>query len=117
MDFYHSHEFSRIKVTTSKGWQRLAKLIGDEKKFTLDIDLDFFFTNGDKISKKSYRKDFDDIESTGRVRETPGIILPREAYGDEKIRKVVGKLNTEFRSIRKRVQTFLRGLATLYKRG
>ena len=42
MDFHHPHEFNRLKVSTVKGWQRLAKLIGSEKKFILDIDLDFF---------------------------------------------------------------------------
>ena len=98
MDFYQLHEFSRLKVSTSRGWKLLSNLIGDKSHFILDVDLDFFATNGDKFSKKEYQEDFGDIESTGRVHATPGITEPRAAYADSESRTVVRDLNTEFQA-------------------
>lgn len=117
MDFYQPHEFSRLKVTTADRWKRLSKAIGSESKFILDIDLDFFVTNGDAISKKEYQKDFGDLESTGRVHGVPGITIPRAAYEDDDSKQMIKDLNKEFRLIKKRVEVFLRGLAALKKKG
>jgi hypothetical protein len=117
MDFYQAHEFSRLKVTTTKGWERLSNAIGSKSKFILDIDLDFFVTNGDAFSKEEYQDDFGDLESTGRVHGVPGITVPRAAYEDAASQQLTKKLNKEFGLIKKRVQIFLRGLASLKKRG
>lgn len=116
MDFYQLHEFSRVKVATKSGWNKLAKLIQTEG-FILDIDLDFFVTNGDKFSKSAYMKDFGDLESTGRVHDIPSIVTPRAAYEDDDSQYIIRKLNEEFRLIEKRVKTFLHGLAMLKKAG
>jgi len=117
MDFYQPHEFSRLKVSTSREWKLLSNLIGDKSRFILDVDLDFFVTNGDKFSKKEYQEDFGDIESTGRVHAIPGITEPRAAYADSNSSVVVSDLNTEFGLVKKRVDVFLRGLAYLKKKG
>ena len=117
MDFYHAHAFSRVKMTTTKGWNKLARLI-QTPRFILDIDLDFFVTNGDKYSRKEYLANyFEDIESTGRVHTVPGITVPRAAYEDHESRKVSKKLNAEFKLIKKRVKSFLKGLALLKQKG
>lgn len=116
MDFYQLHEFSRVKVATKSGWNKLTKLIQTEG-FILDIDLDFFVTNGDKFSRSAYIKDFGDLESTGRVHDIPSIVTPRAAYEDEDSQYIIQKLNEEFRLIEKRVKIFLRGLAMLKKAG
>jgi len=117
MDFHHDFEFSRLKLASIKGWHRLAKLIGDEKKYILDIDLDFFVTNGGRHSRAAYQRDFGDLESTGRVHEVPGITAPRAAYEDTASRRVAYKLSKEFSTIEKRVKVFLQGVAYLKKKG
>lgn len=117
MRFYHPHEFSRLKVTNPKGWERLSKAIGHNNRFILDIDLDFFVTNGDSYSREEYKHDFGDIESTGRVHNNPGITVPRAAYEDNESQKVIKKLNKEFELIKKRVNIFLNGLKVLKRRG
>jgi hypothetical protein len=117
MDFYQSHKFSRLKVTTTNGWARLSKNIGSESKFILDIDLDFFVTNGDAYSTEEYKDDFGDLESTGRVHGVPGITVPRAAYEDDASQHLTNKLNKEFGLIKKRVKIFLDGLRLLKKRG
>jgi len=117
MSFYQPHEFSRLKVTNPKGWDRLSHAIGDNDRFILDIDLDFFVTNGDSYSKEEYKHDFGDIESTGRVHSTPGITAPRAAYEDKESQKVIKKLNKEFGLVKKRVNIFLTGLKVLKRRG
>lgn len=114
--FFHPHQLNRIKVASASAWKRLGNLI-NSNKFILDIDLDFFVTNGDKHSLASYQKDFDDIESTGRVHGMPGVLAPREAYGDDISKNYIRNLNKEIRMVRERVKIFLSGLATLKKMG
>ena len=110
--FYSFHHFDRVKSSTQKGWNKLSKKI-KKSTFILDIDLDFFVTNGDKISNKKYKEDYDDIESIGRVHEVPGIIIPRATYDDPYSKKVIKDLNKETKLIHKRIDIFLKGLKTL----
>ena len=117
MDFYKLHAFSRLKVATLKGWERLSKDIGTKSKFILDIDLDFFVTNGDAYSKEEYKVDFGDLESTGRTHGVPGVTVPRAAYEDDVSQQLTNKLNKEFGLIKKRVKIFLDGLRLLKKKG
>lgn len=116
--FVQEFLFERIKTHDKKGWDNLAKNIQD-KKFILDIDLDFFVTNGAKISNKEYIDiglDFD-IESTGRVHSIPGVFQPREAYADDEGYDTKKKLEKEWKMITKRVDIFLVGLDMLKKKG
>lgn len=114
--FFHPHRLNRLKVNTSSGWKQLANIINDSG-FILDIDLDFFVCNGDKHSLSSYMKDFDDLESDGRVHGMPGIVTPRESYSDENSKKYIRDLNKEMTAIIKRINIFLDGLITLKKLG
>lgn len=114
--FYHPHRLDRVKSYTKRGWTKLSKII-DDKKFILDIDLDFFVTNGDKISHKEYKNNFSDIESTGRVHGLPGIIIPRATYDDPHSKKIIKELNKEAKFIQKRVDKFIEGLSSLKDKG
>lgn len=114
--FFHTHRLNRLKVNTSSGWKKLATIINDSR-FVLDIDLDFFVCNGDKHSLSSYMKDFDDLESDGRIHGMPGIVTPRESYSDENSKKYIRNLNKEMTAIIKRINIFLDGLITLKKLG
>jgi len=114
--FYHPHRFNRVKSHSKGGWTKLSKIV-DEKKFILDIDLDFFVTNGDKISQKEYRDNFSDIESTGRVHGLPGILVPRATYDDPHSKEVIKALNKEAKLIHKRVNKFLEGLGSMKDKG
>lgn len=110
--FYFSHKLDRIKSYNQKGWNKLRKAI-DNNKFVLDIDLDFFVTNGDKVSRKEYKDNFNDIESTGRVHGLPGIVVPRTMYNDSYSIKIIKKLNKEVELIHERIEIFLKGLKKL----
>ena len=116
---YHPHMFYRLKLHNASGWRKLEKVLkkAEDKKFVLDVDLDFFVTNGDKISIKEYKETFDDIESTGRVHETPGITTPRETYGDQDSVDCNKDLLKELQLVKKRVEVFLEGLAMLKSKG
>tara|TARA_Y100000389_G_scaffold57644_1_gene53666 strand:+ start:354 stop:1550 length:1197 start_codon:yes stop_codon:yes gene_type:complete len=110
-NFYHPFIFNRIKLHKKSGWKKLNKVI--EKFFILDIDLDFFVSNGDKISLKEYKEDFNDVESHKRIHNTPGITIPREMYSDEYSIEIIKKLNQEEKIIRKRIKHFLENLEEL----
>lgn len=114
--FYHPHRLDRIKLATKSGWNKLEKLM-TTNDFILDIDLDFFVTNGDKASLTKYKKDFTDIESTGRVHGLPGMINPRTLYDDDKSRAFDKQLKAEVKLIKKRVEVFLNGLKMLKEKG
>jgi hypothetical protein len=114
--FYHPHRLNRMKLATKVGWNKLQKMMTTDK-FILDIDLDFFVTNGDKASLSKYKKDFTDLESTGRVHGLPGKINPRTLYDDDKSRAFDKELKAEVKLIKKRVEIFLNGLKMLKKNG
>jgi hypothetical protein len=110
--FYHPFHIERLRCFTASAWNKMGRLI-DNKKFILDIDLDFFACNGDKHSLASYKIDFDDLESTGRAHGLPGMVTPRAAYSDDVSVQKIKDLNKEMNMIRKRIDTFLSGLRTL----
>ena len=113
--FRHDHRFDRVKTWGKRGWNKLENII--EGKFILDVDLDFFVTNGDKVSMTEYKHNFNDIESYGRVHTTPGITTPRAVYDDPHSEKVIKLLNKEAKLIKKRVDKFLDGLRQLKNKG
>lgn len=125
--FQHPHRLDRLKLHDKQGWKKLGKMISGTSsgertsqrsaKFVLDIDLDFFVTNGDKISLTEYKKNFSDIESHSRVHDMPGVLMPRASYDDPKSIEIIKLLNKEVKIIRKRVDTFLDGLEYLSDHG
>lgn len=114
--FEHDIIFDRIKVFSISGWRKLGKSI-ESDRFILDIDLDFFVTNGDKYSKKEYMTEFWDMESTGRVHTNPGITMPRMVYSDDLSLSVAKELNKEWKKVVKRIDIFLNGLEYLKSNG
>jgi hypothetical protein len=114
--FYHPHRLNRMKLATNSSWNKLEQIM-TTNDFVLDIDLDFFVTNGGKASLATYKKDFTDLESTGRVHGLPGKITPRTLYDDEKSRKFNKQLKDEVKLIKKRVEIFLNGLKKLKENG
>lgn len=112
--FSHKFNFSRIHTHTKSSWKNNEKNI--KTTFILDIDLDYFVCNGDKYTKTKYKRDFGDIESTGRVHEIPGIIVPRSIYTDKNSASVIKRLNKEYKLIMGRINVFLDGLKYLHKR-
>lgn len=114
--FFHKHRFDRLKIADITGWKNLRKTIKGNK-FILDIDLDFFACNGDKRSLKSYKINFDDLESENRVHGVPGVTTPREVYSDPKSIQCIKDLNKEMKSITNRIKIFLKGLKYLKEQG
>lgn len=113
--FYHPMYFNRIKVDTLTKWVKLGNKIKDNF-FILDIDLDFFVSNGNKkTSISSYKKTFEDVKSTGRNSENYTMNSPRQMYSDDDSIKCIKELNKEYILIHKRVNIFLEGLLLLKK--
>ena len=101
--FFHPHRFDRLEVYGLRSWKKLIKKL-NYNRFILDIDLDFFVTNGDEYSEESYKEFFHDLESTGRVHEFPSMITPRQIFDDDYSHEVIKKLNKEAKVIIKRVK-------------
>lgn len=115
--FHHPLRLERLHVDTLSSWKRLGRLIKPSGKFILDIDLDFFVTNGDKTNLQEYRRSFPDIESEGRVHGLPGMRTPRSAYVDKESRHMILALKKEEDLIRRRIESFLLGLKKLRDEG
>lgn len=114
-NFYKPFILYRRHVYNMKGWKNLNKII--EKYYILDIDLDFFACEGEKISKKEYIKTFGDLCSIGRVSGYPKLINPRdERYNEDSI-KLNKLINKEIKLIKKRINNFINGLKYLKSNG
>lgn len=115
--FLHKFDFYRQHTDKLIYWKKLAEAIKPDKYFILDIDLDYFVTNGDKVTRAIYMKDFNDIESFKRTHIMPGVISPQELYEDVFAQKIKKMINLEVKAIDCRIKVFLRGLAYLKKQG
>ena len=113
----HKFKFHRLHTEKLNSWKKLAKMIKPNKHFVLDIDLDYFVTNGDKITKEEYKKYFNDLESFNRVHDYPGIRTPQDLYDDPKAVKIKKRLDKEIKEICKRIDVFLNGLKHLKNEG
>ena len=121
-DYYTRMRFDRQHIDTPEDWKILRKIIKPKRgkentltHFILDIDLDFFAANGDKISLDDYLENFDDVESYGRVHGLPGIYNPRKVYIDEI--ETTKALQKEEKHIKARIKRFLKGLTYLKRNG
>ena len=113
----HPFRLSRVHTHNISGWKKLYKALNGSKEFILDIDLDYFCCNGNKITKKYYMKTYEDVQSTGRVHGIPGIITPRSMYEDDEGIKYTKNLKDEAILIKKRVDMFFNGLKYLKSLG
>lgn len=110
-------ELNRIRATKVIGWKKVKKILNEGESFILNIDLDYFVTNGDKYKRSHYQKYFDDLESDLRVHGDPGIRMPREMYTDDKSLEHIKLLRRELKAIDKRIDVFIQGLRWLNERG
>lgn len=114
--FFHPIHLDRFHVDNTATWKKMISMINDTK-FILDIDLDFFVSNGDNCTKKSYVQNFDDLESHYRVHDFPGIRTPRNMHTDSYSQEVIHELNKEMKIIEKRIKSFMNGLKLLKSNG
>lgn len=122
-------QLNRIHIEKSAGWKKVKRTLDQRlktlkvkstpknRKFILNIDLDYFVTNGDKHSRDQYKQDFDDLQSSLRVHGLPGIRTPREMYTDRRSRAFAKRLDRERKAIDDRIVIFLLGLKNLKAHG
>lgn len=115
--FFHKFRYNRLHFDKVDTWKHMEKIMGKEKYFILDLDLDFFVCNGLKISKKEYMKNFQDIRSFYRTDGMPEIYNPRMQYQNAIANKLKRSLAKETLEIKKRIRKFLTGLKYLKSKG
>lgn len=99
--------------------RRLLQLIGNEKEYVLDVDLDFFCCNGKKLDKQEFFKEPYDVASHHRIPRIEMIRTPRDVYDPtDKVYIMYAKMvNKELKLIRKRLAGFQNTLRYLKKNG
>ena len=115
-------EKNYIKIQTGKDSNKkiVSNLVEEfENTYILDIDLDYFVCNGQKLKRKVYYNDQYDVSSNGR---TNTIILnensPRDFYYESKeIIKFQKDLSKEIKLINKRINKFLSLIKSLKNKG
>lgn len=114
-NFFHKFKFDRIHTNLLTNWHTLAHNIinMNHNTFILDIDLDYFVTNGDIVEKTIYMNDFNDLQSDIRSHGEPPMTLPRDAYTDNISLKYNKLLQKEFKAINVRLKTFIKGCKIL----
>jgi hypothetical protein len=115
---YSKLQTGNSKISNKQIANKIIYVIG-KKQFILDIDLDYFTSNGVKMDKDKYLKDPYDVASIKRVKK---IVLnednPRNFYeGSKEIRKYQEDLEEEISLINKRIKRFLSLLNTLKNEG
>lgn len=112
-------------ILKSKKKSTLNKIIniinstGKDKKYILDIDLDYFVCNGEKLNIERYMKDPYDVASFYR---TKSIVVNEDAPRDAAentlmLKRYENQLHTELKHINKRIRSFLHLISSLKKRG
>jgi len=117
--FSHLFTFSRVHTNKPSGFTKIIKYIEKKPtKFILDIDLDYFTTNGRQVSVSQYKKNFDDLESTYRASDTISDEpkYPRNTLDTLDDTAPYHKmLRKEVDEIKKRINIFVNGLKLLKK--
>jgi hypothetical protein len=110
------------KIQTGKPSKNIVKNIIkniNNNKYILDIDLDYFICNGQKLNIKSYMKEPYDLESFYRTKK---IIVnqdnPRDSSENTtELERYEKQLAIEVRYINKRIKYFLNIISSLKKKG
>lgn len=113
--------YSKIKIKKKSALNKLINIInkGNGKTYILDIDLDYFVCNGEKLNVDRYMKEQYDVASFYR---TKSIIIneenPRDTTQKNNILEQYEKqLRLELKYIKKRIRSFLDLIKSLKKRG
>lgn len=98
---------------------KIIDIIDNKNKYVLDIDLDYFVCNGQKLNKKEYNKDPYDVSSFHR---TKTIIINEENPRDKsensfELIQYEKDIKTEIKYIDKRIKIFLKLISELKKKG
>ena len=98
---------------------KIVKIIGDNSNYILDIDLDYFVSNGSKLDKKNYLKEPYDVQSTHRTNiKIINENNPRDtSLKTSELLSYEKQLKNEIKYIDKRIKFFLRLIKTLKNRG
>jgi hypothetical protein len=100
-------------------FKNITKIIGENKNYVLDIDLDYFVSNGTKLNKKNYFEEPYDVASFDR---TKTIIFnennPRN-FGEQtdELLDFEENLKMEIKEIDKRVKKFFKLISSLKNKG
>ena len=110
------------KIHTSKNIkcvEKIISIIGDSNNYILDIDLDYFVSNGTELNKKNYMKEPYDVQSTYRTnKQTINENNPRNAsYKSDELYLYEKQLKNEIKYINKRIKFFLSLITLLKKKG
>ena len=113
--------YSKIKIKKKSALNKLINIIktGNNKKYILDIDLDYFVCNGKKLNVKRYMKEQYDVASFYR---TKSIIVNEENPRDKSdntssLEKYEKQLHLELKYVNKRIRAFLKLIKSLKNRG
>ena len=113
--------YSKIKIKNKSALNKLINIIktGNNKKYILDIDLDYFVCNGKKLNAKRYMKEQYDVASFYR---TKSIIVNEENPRDKSdntplLEKYEKQLHMELKYVNKRIRAFLKLIKSLKNRG
>jgi hypothetical protein len=110
MNKWNKFYFSRVHTDGSTpNWNRLIELI-DGNEFILDIDLDYFVTNGAPFRKKFWEDNYD-LQSDLRFPFPNDITVPRNVYENKE--KWQNDLSKEMNKINKRIKNFEYGMRLL----
>ncbi len=102
-------KFQTMETNNKTNVKNLSEIIGESKKYILDIDLDYFVCNGMKLNLSEYIKDPYDVQSYYRTK-TMIINEDNPRNQDEKTDILIQyekDLKKEIRMINKRIKKFL----------
>jgi hypothetical protein len=111
--------YGKYQVTNNAKWRKNISHLRDAiarngRTFILDIDLDFFVSNGEELTDE-YFHDGQDVKSDLRVQETEvNLENPRDAFEKtDKFLNLKKKMNKEVAAITDRIKNFQRTLKFL----
>jgi len=108
--------FRARKPHTPRQWREIGEELSP--RYILDMDLDYFCSNGKDPYKKSYEKETYDVHSFGRVDVPNFSRFPRSMTdGDHVIEMAGKKVKREVKMVRQRIVEFLRGIRLLKRMG
>lgn len=114
--------YAILKSKRKSTLNRIINIIdstSDDKRYILDIDLDYFVCNGEKLNIDRYMKDPYDVASFYR---TKSIIVNENQPRDIRqktpmLQKYERQLHLELKHIDKRIKSFLHLISSLKKKG
>lgn len=112
-------DFTKTKFK-NKDWKKIGKMI-DNNSYILDIDLDYFVSNGEEFNNEEYQEDYYDVKSKYRIFYDEEVFMrfPRGPFNkyDYKYKKYKRNVEKEIKQIKNRIKIFLKGIKYLKLKG